>query len=56
MAALECEVAQLQDQLDSSLRWQAQLWQEMKQLQEHFEVRKADLSQNTIIHFLRCFP
>jgi chromosome segregation ATPase len=51
VAALECRVAQLQDQLDSSLRQQAQLYQEMKQLKEHFEVRKADLSQNTFIHF-----
>jgi hypothetical protein len=39
VADLECKVDQLQDELDSSLRQQAKLCQEMKQLKEHLEVR-----------------
>jgi hypothetical protein len=49
-------VTQLQEQLDTILGQRAQLWQEMRQLQEQLGVSKADLSQNTIIHYLAYFP
>jgi hypothetical protein len=50
VAALECKVDQLQDELDGSLKQQAQLCQEIKQLKEHLEVRNTDLSRNIFIH------
>jgi hypothetical protein len=53
---LENQVAQLQDQLDEILGERARLFEEMRQMREQFGVSKADLSQNTIIHFLAYFP
>jgi predicted nuclease with TOPRIM domain len=41
VAALECKVDQLQDELYSSLKQQVQLCQEMKQLKEHLEMQQA---------------